>query len=221
MKPINQYIDHTLLKSTASINDIGKHCEEARHHRFFSVCVNGCNVSLAKELLLHSSVKVCSVVGFPFGSTSTSAKVEETKHALKNGADEIDMVINLGFLKSKKYDEVVNDIKSVKNCMPDKALKVIIETCYLDKEEITMATQLAIKGGADFVKTSTGLGTGGATLDDVKLIKSVCSEDVKIKASGGIRDYETALEYLNLGVDRLGTSSGVAILKSVAVHSSY
>ncbi|MDO5981493.1 deoxyribose-phosphate aldolase [Flavivirga spongiicola] len=221
MRPINQYIDHTLLKATATTNDIAMLCEEAKIHKFFSVCINSCHVALAKEKLQDSDVKICSVVGFPLGSMSTKAKVAEATLALNNGADEIDMVINLGLLKSKNFDGVWKDIEAVKKCMPNNILKVILETCYLEELEIIKASELAIQSGADFIKTSTGFGPGGATLHDVKLMKSVCSNGTKIKASGGIRDYKTAMEYINLGVDRLGTSSGIAILKGASSNSNY
>ncbi|GAA3630343.1 deoxyribose-phosphate aldolase [Flavivirga jejuensis] len=221
MKPINQYIDHTLLKPTATLNNIGKLCEEARKHKFFSVCVSGCYVTLAKELLVNTNVKVCSVVGFPLGSMGTKSKVTEATVALKNGADEIDMVINIGLLKSKNFDAVLKDIEAVKKCMPNNTLKVILETCYLEESEIIIASELAIQGGADFIKTSTGYGTAGATLNDVKLIKSVCLDGTKIKASGGIKNYKTAIEYINLGVDRIGTSSGVTILRGASTHTIY
>ncbi|NMH88806.1 deoxyribose-phosphate aldolase [Flavivirga algicola] len=221
MKPINKYIDHTLLKATATTKEIIKLCEEARQHQFFSVCVNSCYVPLAKEQLKNSDIKICSVIGFPLGAMSTKAKVAETTLAIKDGADEIDMVINIGLLKSKKFDVVWKDIEAVKTCLPNNVLKVILETCYLEELEIIKASELAIQSGADFIKTSTGFGIGGATLNDVKLIKSVCSDCTKIKASGGIKDYETALEYINLGVERLGTSSGIAIIKGTTSNSNY
>ena len=210
---LNKYIDHTLLKATATQADIIKLCKEAITYNFFSVCVNSAYVSLAKEQLKDSPVKVCSVVGFPLGAMSTKAKVEETKQALKDGADEIDMVINIGQLKSQNFDTVWQDIEAVKKEMPNNILKVILETCYLEEIEIIKASELAINSGADFIKTSTGFGTGGATLNDVKLMKSVCTNcTTKIKASGGIRDAKTALEYIALGVDRIGTSNGIAIV---------
>lgn len=212
MKLLNTYIDHTLLKATATKSDIIKLCKEAVEHQFFSVCVNSCYVSLAKAQVKNSNVKVCSVIGFPLGCMSTQAKVAEAKSALKNGADEIDMVINLGFLKSKDFDAVWKDIEAVKKTMPHNTLKVILETCYLEELEIIKASELAIQSGADFIKTSTGFGTGGATIHDVKLMKSVANNTVKIKASGGIKDKKTALEYINLGAERLGTSSGIAIV---------
>lgn len=213
---LNKYIDHTLLKATATTDAIIALCNEAKTHRFFSVCVNSCYVSLAKEQLINSEVKVCSVIGFPLGAMSTNAKVEETKQALLDGADEIDMVINVGLLKSKDFDYVYKDIKAVKKVMPNNTLKVILETCYLDDAEIIKASELAINSGADYIKTSTGFGTGGATIHDVELMKSTISTSgTKIKASGGIRDTKTALEYINLGVERLGTSNGIAIVTGV------
>lgn len=212
MKLLNTYIDHTLLKATATKNDIIKLCEEAKAYSFFSVCVNSCYVALAKSELKNSQVKICSVIGFPLGAMSTQTKVEEAKTALREGADEIDMVLNVGLLKSKDFDAVWKDIEAVKNIMPNNVLKVILETCYLEDLEIIKASELAIQSGADFIKTSTGFGTGGATIHDVKLMKSVTNNEVKIKASGGIKDAKTALEYINLGVKRLGTSSGIAII---------
>ena len=209
---LNQYIDHTLLKATATTEEIIKLCNEAKEHNFFSVCVNSSYVKLAKKQVKKSNVKVCSVIGFPLGAMSTKAKVYEAKQALKDGADEIDMVINVGLLKSKKYNKVYKDIKAVKKIMPKNTLKVILETCYLDKDEILKVSELALKAKADFIKTSTGFGTGGATIEDVKLMKSVAADKMKIKASGGVRDAKTAQEFINLGVSRLGTSSGIAIV---------
>lgn len=221
MKPLNTYIDHTLLKATATKNDIITLCDEAKAHQFFSVCVNSCYVKLAKEQLKNTTIKVCSVIGFPLGAMSTDAKVAETKAALKDGADEIDMVINVGLLKSKEFDAVWKDIEAVKAIMPNNVLKVILETCYLEEVEIIKASELAIQSGANFIKTSTGFGTGGATINDVKLMKSVCKSCVKIKASGGIKDKKTALEYINFGVERLGTSSGIAIINDETSNSNY
>jgi len=210
---LNKYIDHTLLKATATKNDIIQLCEEAKAHHFFSVCVNSCFVSLAKEQLKNTDIKVCSVIGFPLGAMSTKAKVEETKQALKDGADEIDMVLNIGLLKTKDFVAVCKDIEAVKKTMPNQTLKVILETCYLDDLEIIKASELAINSGADFIKTSTGFGSGGATINHVKLMKSViASGKTKIKASGGIRNTKTALDYINMGVERIGTSNGIAIV---------
>lgn len=213
---LSQYIDHTLLKPTATKTDIIKLCNEAKTHQFFSVCVNSCYVDLAKTQLKDSAIKVCSVIGFPLGAMSTEAKVEETKQALKDGADEIDMVINIGLLKSKDFDTVWQDIEAVKKSLPNTILKVILETCYLDNIEIIKACELAITSGADFIKTSTGFGTKGATIEDIKLIKNVINNcGVKIKASGGIRDTKTATEYIKLGVSRIGTSNGIAIVTNL------
>lgn len=210
---LNKYIDHTLLKATATKDDIVQLCNEAKTYSFFSVCVNSCYVALAKTELKDSNVKVCSVVGFPLGAMSTKGKVEETKQALLDGADEIDMVINIGLLKSKNFDAVWKDIEVVKKVMPNNILKVILETCYLEELEIIKASELAINSGADYIKTSTGFGTGGATIHDVKLMKSVITTcGTQIKASGGIRDTKTALEYINLGVSRIGTSNGISIV---------
>lgn len=209
----NQFIDHTLLKPTATETDIISLCNEAKTHRFFSVCVNSSYVKLVASQLESSTVKTCSVVGFPLGAMSTQAKVAEAIQAVKDGADEIDMVINIGALKSKAFDTVWQDIEAVKNAISNTTLKVILETCYLDELEIIKASELAVNSGADFIKTSTGFGTDGATVNDIKLMKSVTKDTVvKIKASGGIRDTKTALKYINLGVDRLGTSSGIAIV---------
>jgi len=216
---LNNYIDHTLLKPDATKIDIVQLCQEAKEHHFFSVCVNSCWVKLAKKELKNSSVKVCSVIGFPLGAMNTKAKVAETKQALKDGAQEIDMVLNIGFLKSKKYNAVLKDIKKVKKAMGKKTLKVILETCLLTDEEITKASELAIKAGADFIKTSTGFSTGGATEKAVKLMKKVAGNKTKIKASGGIRDTETAKKYIALGVDRIGTSSGIAIVTGVKANN--
>ena len=218
---MNTYIDHTLLKATATKADILKLCEEAKQYRFYSVCVNSCYVALAKEQLKNTDIKVCSVIGFPLGAMLTEAKVAETKAAIKDGADEIDMVINVGLLKSKDFDAVWKDIEAVKSCMTNQILKVILETCYLEELEIIKASELAIQSGADFIKTSTGFGSGGATLQDVKLMKSVCKMCIKIKASGGIKDTKTALEFINLGVDRIGTSSGIAIVEGTISDSNY
>ncbi len=210
---LNNYIDHTLLKPTATAADIITLCNEAKAHSFFSVCVNSSYVQLVTSQLASSAVKVCSVVGFPLGAMSTQAKIAEAKQAVIDGADEIDMVINIGALKSKAFDTVWQDIEGVKKAIPNTTLKVILETCYLDELEIIKASELAVNSGADFIKTSTGFGTDGATVNAIKLMKSVTKgTTVKIKASGGIRDTKTALKYINLGVDRLGTSSGIAIV---------
>lgn len=219
---INTYIDHTLLKPTATQQDIIKICDEAITYEFFSVCVNSCYVPLVYQQLKSSKIKICSVIGFPLGAMSSQSKVSETLTALQEGADEIDMVMNIGFLKSLDFDRVKSDIKAVKKAMPNNTLKVILETCYLEDQEIIKASELAIESGADFIKTSTGFGTRGASIHDIELMKQATKgTPVKIKASGGIRDTQTALEYINLGVERLGTSSGIAILKNLTSNSNY
>lgn len=210
---LNKYIDHTILKATASSSDVQKLCEEAIEHEFYSVCVNGCYVADAKQLLQGTDVKVAAVVGFPLGAMTTAAKVFEAKEAVENGASEIDMVINVAKLKDGEFDYVENEIRLIKEAIGDNVLKVIIETCYLTDEEKVKACELSLVAKADFVKTSTGFGTGGATYEDVKLMKSVVGENAKVKASGGVRDKETAQKYVDLGAERLGTSSGIEIVK--------
>ena len=210
---LNKYIDHTILKATASGADVQKLCEEAIEHEFYSVCVNGCYVADAKHLLQGTDVKIAAVVGFPLGAMTTAAKVFEAKEAVENGASEIDMVINVAKLKDGEFEYVENEIRQIKEAIGDNVLKVIIETCYLTDEEKVKACELSLVAKADFVKTSTGFGTGGATYEDVKLMKSVVGNNAKVKASGGVRDKETAQKYVELGAERLGTSSGIDIVK--------
>ena len=202
-----KYIDYTLLKATATPAQIEKLCQEARQYGFFSVCVNSGYVPLVAQALKGSEVKVCTVVGFPLGAMSTLGKLHETSTALAEGADEVDMVINLGLLLSGQTAKVRDEIALLKKETADKVLKVIIETCYLTDEQKRLASQLCVEAGADFVKTSTGFGTAGATLADVQLIKEVVGDKALIKASGGIRDRETALQYIALGVSRIGASA--------------
>lgn len=211
---LNKYIDHTVLKATTTKDDIVKLCREAREYDFFSVCVNGCYVNLASEELKGTDVKVAAVIGFPLGAMSSEAKVFEAKKCIQDGASEIDMVINVGLLKSGETQLVEDEIKVIKEAIGDKVLKVIIETCYLTEDEKKTACQLSLNAGADFVKTSTGFGTGGATFEDVALMKEVVGDKAQIKASGGVRDMETALKYIEMGVTRLGTSSGVMLVTS-------
>ena len=210
---LNKYIDHTILKATASSADVQKLCEEAIEHEFYSVCVNGCYVADAKHLLQGTDVKVAAVVGFPLGAMTTTSKVFEAKEAIENGASEIGMVINVAKLKDGEFDYVENEIRLIKEAIGNNVLKVIIETCYLTDEEKVKACELSLVAKADFVKTSTGFGTGGATYEDVKLMKSVVGDNAKVKASGGVRDKETAQKYIDLGAERLGTSSGIEIVK--------
>lgn len=209
---IQKYIDHTQLKATATPQDIINLCNEAKEHNFYAVCVNGCHEKLAKKELEGSNVKLAVVVGFPLGMMDTETKIYEAKQSVINGADEIDMVINVGMLTSGNIEYVENEITNIKKAIGNVVLKVIIETCYLTKDEIKTACQLALNAKADFVKTSTGFGTGGATFEDVELMKSVVDGKAQIKASGGIRDIETALKYIEMGVTRLGTSSGMKLV---------
>ena len=209
---LNKYIDHTILKAVATPLDIKNLCIEAKAHEFYAVCVNGCHVGLASSMLKDSPVKIAAVVGFPLGAMSTEAKIAEAMDCIENGADEIDMVINIGLLKAEHYKAVEDEINEIKEAIGEKVLKVIIETCYLNEEEKKAACTAVLKAGAEFVKTSTGFGPSGATIDDVKLMKEVVGDKVKIKASGGIKDRETALAYIDLGVSRIGTSSGIEIV---------
>ena len=204
---IAKYIDYTLLKATATPADIKKLCKEALEYGFYSVCVNSGYVPLAAEQLKGSKVKVCTVVGFPLGAMSTQAKLYETSVALSQGAQEIDMVLNVGLFLSGNVAKVLDEIALLKQETGDRVLKVIIETCYLNDDQKRLASQVCVDAGADFVKTSTGFGTGGATLADVQLIKEVVGDRAKIKASGGIRDKQTALQYISLGVNRIGASA--------------
>jgi deoxyribose-phosphate aldolase len=211
---ISNYIDHTLLKPTATEREIITLCNEAKKNRFKAVCVNSCYVSLAKHSLAKSDVKVCTVIGFPLGAMSTPAKVFEAKTAVGQGADEIDMVINLGLLKSKNYVAVLKDISDVKSAIGNKILKVILEISELSKNEIIKACEIAMDANADFVKTSTGFSKSGATLTAVKIMRKTVKDQLKIKASGGVNTYEKAVKYIQAGADRIGTSSGVAIVNN-------
>ena len=204
---IAKYIDYTLLKATATPADIEKLCKEALEYGFYSVCVNSGYVPLAAQLLKDTDTKVCTVVGFPLGAMSTQAKLYETSVALTQGAQEIDMVLNVGLFLSGNVAKVLDEIALLKQETGDRVLKVIIETCYLNDEQKRLASQVCVDAGADFVKTSTGFGTGGATLADVQLIKEVVGDRAKIKASGVIRDKQTALQYMSLGVSRIGASA--------------
>ncbi len=216
-----KYIDHTLLNPLATEAQIKQLCEEASTYHFASVCINPSYVTYAHKLLAKTDVKVCTVVGFPLGATSTASKVEETKQAVLDGATEIDMVIHQGFVKDKRWDKVEEDIRQVKQACGKLILKVILETCNLTEEEIKTASLTAEKAGADFIKTSTGFASGGATEKAVTLMKEAISEKVQIKASGGVRDASTAKHYIALGVNRIGTSSGIAIVKDEVSSSSY
>lgn len=212
MMNIAQYIDYTLLKATATKDQIKTLCKEAISHQFYAVCVNGCYVAYAKELLRGSPVKVAAVVGFPLGASDTETKVFEAKKCIELGADEIDMVLNISLLKSGCYMKVAEEIRRIKEAIGDKVLKVILETCYLTKEEIIVASQMVVSAKADFVKTSTGFGIEGAKFKDVLLMKEVVGNLASIKASGGIRDYESATKFIKAGAIRIGTSSKAVIM---------
>jgi deoxyribose-phosphate aldolase len=219
---VNRYIDHTLLKATTTGDDIVQLCEEAMTNQFYAVCVNGCYVAKAKDVLKGNGPKIAAVVGFPLGAMSTKSKIYEAVHAIQDGADEIDMVINIGQLKAGNTKYVLEEIKAIKDAIDHKILKVIIETCYLTEIEKVSACNCALDAGADFVKTSTGFGLAGATEKDVLLMKKVVGDNLQIKASGGIRDYATAKRYIDLGVSRIGTSSGIKIIseeKELILHN--
>lgn len=215
MQNIEKHIEHTLLKQDATKQELEKLFEEAKKYRFKGVCVNPCNVKLAKELLKDTEVNIVTVIGFPLGANVSEVKAFETKLAIQDGADEIDMVINVSALKNRDYDLVKEDIKKVKAACGTHPLKVILETDLLEKDEIKKACELCVEAKADFVKTSTGFVKNGvgAKVEDVELMyKTVSPYGLKVKASGGIRDREKALQMLNAGAERLGTSSGVAIV---------
>ena len=211
-KQIANMIDHTILKATTTKEDVVKICNEAKEYGFFSVCINPANIELAKEELKGSDVKVCTVIGFPLGANTSAVKAFETKDAIAKGADEVDMVINIGALKDKNYELVYEDIKAVVDAANKEALvKVIIETCYLTDEEKKIACELAVKAGTDYVKTSTGFGTGGATQTDVKLMKDTVLDKALVKASGGVRTKADFDAMVSAGASRIGTSNGTTI----------
>lgn len=203
--------DHTILKADATREMVERVCREAREHHFMSVCVNSYYTGFVADELQGSDVRVCTVVGFPLGQMSTKAKAAETRSAVEDGADEIDMVINVGALKGRDDAVVFEDIRAVRKACEGKVLKVIIETCLLNEEEKVRACRLAMEAKADFVKTSTGFSTGGATKEDVALMRKTVGDTMGVKASGGIRDKEKAVEMLEAGADRLGTSATIAI----------
>ncbi|MDR7000407.1 deoxyribose-phosphate aldolase [Neobacillus niacini] len=215
-------IDHTLLKPDATKQQIETLCQEAKEYKFFSVCVNPTWVKTCRDLLNGSGVKVCTVIGFPLGATTSETKAFETKNAIDQGADEVDMVINIGALKDYNDQLVESDIRAVVDAAKGKALtKVIIETSLLTQEEKIRACQLAVQAGADYVKTSTGFSSGGATVEDIALMRQAVGPEIGVKASGGVRSTEDALKMTEAGATRIGASSGVAILKGLTVTSSY
>lgn len=208
----SKYIDHTCLKQDASFDDIKKLCEEAIKYGFFSVCVNPFYVPYAKRLLANSNVKVCSVIGFPLGQNTTEAKTYETVDAIQKGADEIDMVINVSQLKANNLSYCIDEINRIKRACLGKTLKVIVETCLLTNQEKINACNVILNSNADFIKTSTGFSTGGATFEDIKLFKDIIQDNKKIKAAGGIKTTEDLVQMVNLGADRIGTSKGVQLV---------
>lgn len=218
---LNKYIDHTNLKQDMSEQDLIKLVNEAKEYDFFSICINPCWVKQASELLAGSNTKVCSVIGFPLGANTTNIKVLEAKEAIENGASEIDMVINVSKLKDKDYEYVYNEIKKIKEAIGNYVLKVIIEACLLTNEEKTIACQIIMKAGANFVKTSTGMSAGGATVEDVKLFKEVVGDTTLIKAAGGVRTYEDAISMIEAGANRIGTSGGVKIVNGETHTDGY
>jgi deoxyribose-phosphate aldolase len=220
---ISKYIDHTLLKQEASVQQITKLCEEAAKYKFASVCVNATNVALCAKLLKGSGVKVCSVAGFPLGATLSSVKAFEAEQVIADGASEIDMVLNVGAMKSGNFALVKDDVAAVvKASHAKKAIvKVIIETCLLTDEEKVKACQLCKEAGADFVKTSTGFNTGGATLEDVALMRKTVGPDMGVKAAGGVRSFDDVVAMIKAGATRIGTSGGVKIIEGAEIKSGY
>lgn len=216
-----QYIDHTLLKPDSTREQVDKIIEEAKQYHFKSVCLNPSHVAYAAEKLQDSDVLVCTVIGFPLGATTTEVKRFETENAIKNGASEIDMVINIGALKDGRYDDVQSDIEAVVKAAQQHTVKVIIETCLLTDEEKVKASELSKATGAHFVKTSTGFAGGGATAEDVKLMKETVGDDLEVKASGGVRNLEDFNKMLEAGATRIGASAGVQIIQGLESNSDY
>lgn len=213
---IERYIDHTKLNPDAIKDDIVKLCNEAKEYNFKSVCINPQYVKLCKELLKNTETEVCTVIGFPLGANTMEIKVKEAEQAIEDGASEIDMVINISKLKDKDYDYVLDEIKQIVDLAGENIIvKVIIETCLLEDFEKEKAAQLIMEAGADFVKTSTGFSKSGADVNDIKLLKKVVGDKIKIKASGGIRNFEAAKEMIDAGADRIGASSGIKIVKEI------
>lgn len=212
-KDLARLIDHTLLKSETKIEDIKKLCEEALKYQFYSVCINPCYVKTAKEFLKNSDIKICTVISFPLGASTIKTKIYEATEAIENGADEIDMVMNIGMFKSNRYEYIYEEISSIKKAIEYRILKVIIETSILSEEEKIKASEIIKKSGANFVKTSTGFSQGGATKEDVLLIRKSVGDNFGIKASGGIKTYQQAVELIKAGATRIGSSSSVKIME--------
>jgi len=222
MEKMEKYIDHTLLKPESTDLDVQKVCLDAKKYNFKSVCINPGWVKYAADLLKDSEVETCTVIGFPLGANTSKVKAFEAEQAVKEGATEVDMVINIGALKSEDYSLVHDDIKAVVEAVKGKALvKVIIEACLLNEHEKVRACEAAKRAGADFVKTSTGFSTGGATLEDVKLMRKTVGKEMGVKASGGVRSIEDAKAMIEAGATRIGTSNGVAIVEGSEATESY
>ena len=210
---LNRYIEHTILKAKATFSDIDKIIDEALKNNFLGICIPPCYIKHAKEKLKNKNIKLVTVIGFPLGATESDVKAFEAKKAIDNGADEVDMVINIGALKDKNYELVYEDIKAVVDAANKEALvKVIIETCYLTDEEKKIACELAVKAGTDYVKTSTGFGIGGSTPADIKLMRETVGENIGVKASGGVRCEEDAVKVIDAGATRIGASASIAIV---------
>ena len=211
----NKYIDHTCLKAFASLEDIVKLCSEANYYKFKSVCINPAYIETAKELLKGSDILICTVIGFPLGQNTTDVKVFEVTDAISKGADEVDVVLNVAEMKNKNYDYILNELKEIVKAAHGVLVKLIIETCYLTDEEKIKACKLATEAKIDYVKTSTGFWTGGTTVEDVKLMKANISDNMKVKASGGVRTKEDFLKMIEAGASRIGTSNGVKIMEEL------
>lgn len=214
----SKYIDHTFLGQDATTEQIITLCDQAKKYKFYSVCVNPCNISLAKKCLEGSDVKVCAVVGFPLGQNTIATKIFETAEAIRLGADEIDMVINVPKLKGKYFDYCLLEINQIKDACENKVLKVIVETCLLSEEEKAFACDLVLKSDADFIKTSTGFSKAGATLEDIKLFKKILGNKKMIKAAGGISTSADLEKFIEAGADRIGTSRGVALVTGATIN---
>ncbi len=211
----NKYIDHTNLKAFASLEDIVKLCSEANYYKFKSVCINPAYIETAKELLKGTDILICTVIGFPLGQNTTDVKVFEVTDSISKGADEVDVVLNVAEMKNKNYDYILNELKEIVKAADGVLVKLILETCYLTDEEIIKACKLATEAKVDFVKTSTGFGTGGATVEAVKLMKENIADNMQVKASGGVRTKDDFLKMIEAGATRIGTSNGVQIMEEL------
>lgn len=209
----NKMIDHTVLKADTPLETVKRICDEAMEYGFASVCINPCHVAYCADYLKDSDVNVCTVIGFPLGANTSAVKAFETKDAIANGADEIDMVMNIGALKDKNYDLVRDDVKAVVEAANGTLVKVILETCLLTEDEIKKACELCVEAKADYVKTSTGFSTRGATIEDVRIMKEAVHGKAKVKAAGGVRTLEDMVKIVAAGADRIGTSAGCSLVK--------